>query len=759
MKSILIYIWLLALSGYAYGQEQHVRACLRDAQSGEPIAGAVININQKLLLSDDQGCFFIPVSNENTIELQITHIGYEPVTRFIKLPADQESLNIKLKSSVRLLEEVLISTDQRPSVSQKKFDRETVLKNNPKNIGDIFGDKEGFGIVKRGGYAMEPVFRSFKYEQLNLIFDGGTYITNACPNRMDPASTQISPAEIDRIELVKGPFSVRYGQTMGGLINIITNRPEYVDKFRIAGELEGGYEFNGNGITGRGSLMAVGKKMDLSLQGGGLVFDDYLNGDGEEIPSSFQTYNYAVKVGVNPATNHRVQVNWRQSFGKDIDHVSLPMDSPKDNSSVMSVDYGARNLTRKLSSINAKTYYTFVDHLMTNENRPNFRMTEASSPVTSETFGGRLELGLELGSGSSLFLGTDLRHVAKDGVRNRKVKMMNGMVLDPPREFTDLIWQDSWLYSTGIFGEATIYVNEKWDLVAGIRTDYITSNANNPSPDFAELYGGIEQKSEVNFSMHSSANLSYGKHGLFQVSLGRGQRAADLLERYINHFNVGLDAYEYVGNPDLNSEINNQIDLTLKNGTGNLHWKINVFYSYINNYISAVVDNTLPRKYMPGTEPIYSKRFVNLDQVWQTGFDASLHYQFTTELSVNAGGYYTYAQNIDFDEPLAEIPPLTGTASLHFKKEKYQLEFTGRFVARQERVADSFDEATSPGFSVFNILGSYNVVKNLDLNLAFRNIFNANYFEHLSRPYQNQTENGMLYEPGRSLRIGARLKF
>lgn len=48
------------------------------------------------------------------------------------------------------------------------------------------------GIRKAGNYATDPVLRGFKYEQLNLIVDGAMSSVNACPSRMDPASSQIS---------------------------------------------------------------------------------------------------------------------------------------------------------------------------------------------------------------------------------------------------------------------------------------------------------------------------------------------------------------------------------------------------------------------------------------------------------------------------------------------------------------------------------------------------------------------------------------
>jgi len=759
MKKFLFQLFWIFLPLFSIAQTENIQVSLTDAQTGEKIAGAVIFYNQKYAISDEKGMFSLELNQLQEVDLSINHIGYESFEKTFQIDQLMNDPVISLKSSLFLLEEVLVSGNRRPTVSQSRIDRETVMRSDPKNIGDIFKDKAGFGLIKRGGYAMDPVFRAFKYEQLNLIYDGGVYMSNACPNRMDPASVQISPAEIDRIELVKGPFSVRYGQTMGGLINIITNQPRSVEELEIHGEIEGGYEVNGNGITGRGAISAAGRKMDLSLQGGAIVFDDYQNGDGEVIPSSFQSYNYAAKYGLNLTPNQRLQISWRQSFGKDIKHASLPMDAPKDNSSVISVDYGARNLGKKLISLNAKGYYSYIDHLMTNEDRPNFMMVDARAPVTSTTYGGRLELGLQASPQFLIYVGTDLRTVGKDGVRNRIVKVMNGNPLDPPRAFTDLIWQDSWLYDIGVFAESNILYNEYWDFQVGARLDYVRSGSNNPAPDFESLYGEITPQSEVNFSLNGSINRYFGQNGLIQISLGRGQRAASLLERYINHFNVGMDAYEYVGNPNLKSEVNNQVDFTVKDIHRKLYWRANVFYSYFQDYISAVVDEELPRKFMPGTEPIYAKRFVNIDKSWQTGFDAEIGYNFTKSLSANVGAYYTYAQNIDFDEPLPEIPPFTGLATIKFDKVKYWIEFKGRFVARQDRVSASFNESETPGFNVFDLMAGYIPIQNLNVNLAIRNIFNVNYYEHLSRPFKNQSENSMLFEPGRSVRIGLRYRF
>src|SRR5690554_8190024 len=85
----------------------------------------------------------------------------------------------------------------------------------PKNVAGLFSDINGFSLIKRGNYAMDPTFRGAQYEQLNIQYDGGLKVMHACPNRMDPITSHISPEEIEKIEIIKGPYSVRYGAKIG----------------------------------------------------------------------------------------------------------------------------------------------------------------------------------------------------------------------------------------------------------------------------------------------------------------------------------------------------------------------------------------------------------------------------------------------------------------------------------------------------------------------------------------------------------------
>lgn len=48
---------------------------------------------------------------------------------------------------------------------------------------------------------------------MDIKFDRATKICPACPNRMDPITSHVIPEEIGKIEVVKGPYTVRFGRT------------------------------------------------------------------------------------------------------------------------------------------------------------------------------------------------------------------------------------------------------------------------------------------------------------------------------------------------------------------------------------------------------------------------------------------------------------------------------------------------------------------------------------------------------------------
>ncbi len=662
------------------------------------------------------------------------------------------------------MDEILVTAKASKHLNKSNINGQVIKIENPHDGGAMFKNQVGFSIEKRGNYGMEPVFRGFKYSQLNVQFDGGVHSANACPNRMDPAISQISPEEVEKIELIKGPYNVRYGAAFGGIINVVSKRPSRKNDHLVSGSIDGGYQSNGGNYYSNLFTQVVGKKLDFSLNAGYKDFGNYKSGNGEEIPSSFTRWGYTLKLGANIKDNQRLQVTFRQSQANDVLYAGLPMDGDFDKSSIVSLDYGATNISKLIGHIKFKAYGSFVTHEMSTKRRPSWALTEAVSPVEAQVYGGRLEFGLNTGSKNIIYTGVDFKQIGKQGQRNRLVKIngCTGDTLPQPKEFADKIWQDSKKNDFGFFLENKYQINSSLVWVAAIRANYVSYAINDPAEDFKEQYNGeIQPDSRVAPTITTNLTWYLDNNLNIQWAVAMANRTPDITELFVNHFGIGMDAYEYLGNPNLKSETNYQMDVKVEKHWENITIFGDVFYSYLNNYITAKLDTTIAKKFMPCMPPKGTKVFTNVDKAFMTGFEAGIDIKFLKNFTYSFGAAYTYAQNTTWNEPLSEIPPFTINTYLAYNTHKIDTRLHARIASAQNRVAPSFNESTTPGFTVMDFYIVYSPWRFLDVNFAVTNIFNVNYVEHLSRAYKNQGPNSgsLYYEPGRSFNIGVKFNF
>lgn len=632
----------------------------------------------------------------------------------------------------------------------------------PKNVADLFSEINGFSVVKRGNYAIDPIFRASVYEQLNVMYDGATKAVHACPNRMDPITTHIIPEEISKIEVIKGPYTVRYGATFGGIVNMVTEDYENLEN-GLHGKVSGGYETNGNSFVTMLQLQEVSDKFDIIGNVGYRNFGDYKDGEGNKIPSAFKSTDYGIRLGYNITDNQRLQAHWRQSFGRDVKHAALPMDTEFDDSSILSLDYKIQNIDNTLKSITVKGFYSYVDHLMTNANRPNFPMMFASSPVNSTTIGGKLETHLLLDKKINLFVGVDANHIEREGNRTRTIKMMNGTMLPTPMVRVDKIWQDAYLNDFGLFAEAKYSFSPKTWLTTGMRVDFVDANAKDLEVDFATMYP-VTKTDETNVSGTISLKHKFSRKAILEAAFGRGVRTANMAERFINHFTVGQDSYEYLGNPLLKPEVNNQFEIGLKglidfNENAVFSYETSVYHSIFEDYISAVVDPTIPSNFMP--MPEFTKVFVNIEDASKTGFEVATKLNLYQDYFVKAEVAYVKTKNEDFNESLPLNPPFTSKISLGVNKEKYWANAQYNMVSKQTNIAPSFGETETDGYQILDLKFGIKPLEKFTVGVACLNVFDKNYINHLNFSYRNQANLPMapITEPGRNFTAFVQYKF
>jgi iron complex outermembrane receptor protein len=343
---------------------------------------------------------------------------------------------------------------------------------------------------------------------------------------------------------------------------------------------------------------------------------------------------------------------------------------------------------------------------------------------------------------------------------------MNGNTLPTPKIFDDKVWQDSYITDIGVFTEAKYSLTPKTIFTAGIRYDNVTSEIKDPEADFAEMYN-LEKYTDHNISGTVSVKKIVSDNFILEAAYGRGVRSANMIERYINHFNAGSDSYEYIGNPNLKPEVNNQFEIgfkgeeTLENGFNSFRYETSFYYSYFENYIVGIIDENLTRKFMPTVEPIHPKVFRNLNEAYKTGFEAMAqvdflnNYFFKTELS------YVYAKNKDLSESLPLTPPLTTRLSAGINKDKFWANVQYNLVSKQDEIAPSFGETETDGYQTLDVRLGIRPIKSVTLGIALLNAFDKEYHNHLNFSFNNQAAFGSvpITEPGRNFSAFLQYKF
>ena len=721
-----------------------------------PYAQVVLEGTTIGTITDESGMFQLTDIPAGQYTMKVMYTGYK--TEYVELMLEGNHIENQIIWMVQKpisIEEILVTGNAPLALSANEYPIGE-SGSSPNDVGEYFKTISGANAVKKGGFAMDPVIRGFKQDQLNVQIDGGSRCWGGCPNRMDPPTSHIQSDDLERIEVIKGPFSVRWGQAVGGIVNLVMKRPQMNSTFKLNGKLSGGYESNGGSRKERLTLTGGSENWDFYLGGGEKVFGDHISGgDQIEIPSAFTMRDYSIKLGVNPSIDHRVQLSWRQSFAKDVSYPALPMDASIDDTNILALDYSGRNISKFVSSISAKTYYTDVKHIMDNFDRKNFAMVESETIADAITYGGRFEIGSQFISSGKLFFGNDYYFHSKDGNRTRFVKTNPcNTMMHPNKEFVDGVWQNSSISNYGIFGEYHQIISEKMTINTGIRLDMVKAKIGEPSKQFIEAYGDIGDFDDQNVSFMGTLKYSISPAASSTISYGRGTRSPDITERFINHLPIGKSPHEHFGNPNLKSEINDQIELAFNALVKDQLISINVFYSDLSNYILAKVDSSIKRLYMPCSEPIYTKVFENINSANQYGYEFQIGGKLFNTVDYNASIAYLIGQNEDIDEPLPEISPLTTNLSLRYAPNNINgwFELNSKLVASQNRISTAFGETKTDGYNIVGIAGGF-AFKNVLLRIDVHNLFDTMYYDHLSRNFaKNINESGLpLYEQGRNI--------
>ncbi len=640
-----------------------------------------------------------------------------------------------------------------------------------RDIGGMMRNIPNVNGIRKGGGVLDPVVRGFKYSQLNVQLNNGQKIEGGCPNRMDPATAHVDVDDIRRLEVIKGPFALRYGPNFGGVVNMKTRQPLPRKEFGINVEALMGYESNWNGFKQRLAVDGGNDKVFFSLSGNMKNYGHYKDGEGREVKSAFKRYNYTAELGASFFRDQYLLLSFDRSYGRNVYFPALPMDERTDDTRLLSLDYVARKISEHFTGFSAKLYLSDVSHLMDNKERPFGDTVVAVSDIQARNYGYTVDGSFSFGE-NTLIIGTDYEHILKDGERTKS------RILEPTMPvMTEDLWNEAQIENNGLF---LLYRRAfgSIQLDAALRLDY--NRANSGELKLVKMGNVVYSDKDVessftNFSASIGGNWQVSDAFSLGLSVGRGTRSPDMNERFIILLPIGYDNYDYLGNPKLKPETNHEADLSARlemPGAGVLEGGF--FFAYVTDYITAsLVPESVAKPQTKGVLGV--KQFYNEEHVFLRGFELTYLSPADWKLGLRASAACTRGINPEGtryiiengevtgseevkNDPLPEIPPLEGSVEVYYRffDSRFIPNLKLRMVAPQNDISLAYMEEKTPGFVLLDFNLSYEFNAFLKITGGVANMLDKAYYEHLNRRIIGGK--GELYEPGRSFYINLYFK-
>ncbi|MCC5928281.1 MAG: TonB-dependent receptor [Cyclobacteriaceae bacterium] len=734
---VLMLQWVCTIS---HAQTNLHRIQLKDALTGESVVGAGFTYGGKHGISDTNG--YIEISYREGAELHLSHLSYGQW--HVKETAVKHALELGFilwKEIPKTLLPVTIISIREPGNSTLNIDAHERLSH---DAGAVLNQNPMFSSIRKSAsYGFDPVFRGFKYEQLNIVIDGVQTAIAACPNRMDPPTSQVALNMMENIHIYKGPHALRYGNSFGATINFVPVSPGFSEKQDFFGRASSLYESNGNVLKNELNLGLRNRNYEFNIYGAYAQGSDYKDGEGVKIPANFLRYSLGASLAWKPGQNDMLQLSVNRNIAQNTDFPALPMDLIRDDTWLINAKYDLEFKSRHLKKWSSAAFGSFVDHLMSNALREiSPRMVNAKTPATTEAFGGRTELSFVFNS-SEMYTGLDTRSESASGIREREFLMgpNAGNIL------YDNAWQDSRITKTAVFNEFHLFSGKTRWVMSG-RLELNHARLADPQTEYQQ-HNETENIMQVNPSVSTGVSRELSHNLQMGFWLGRSQRSGSLTERFINYFPVGLDPYEMLGNADLKPEVNHQADLNMSFKTANSYLEVNLFAAYLNDFILGSIDPEITPRF-PSSPGV--RVFGNLDRALLSGFEFSWRQTFTDYLEQNLMLAYTYGKDLVQNEALPEISPMDLRYRLTAKFFNNKLGISGAFrrVIAQNRYNQSFGERRTPGFSLLDFDALYRFNSWLRASAGVNNILNMHYYEHLNRSFAAQRERP-IFAPGRNV--------
>lgn len=606
------------------------------------------------------------------------------------------------------------------------------------SLGEVLGNETGVAKRSFGPGSSRPIIRGFDGDRVLVLQDGAR--SGSVGSQSGDHGEPIDALSAERIEVVKGPGTLLYGSNaIGGVVNVIGHHDgDYQDGFRgfltgvggtadRQGGVSGGLEYGINKFLFRGNLSAQ-RTGDYSTPLG-------------RIPNSASRSNSG-SFGLGYVGN-KAYAHGTYSF--DIRRYGVPFAALFEGDGVPDEIDGLPSVDEDID-IRLRKY--------------NYRIS-----------GGFRELENPFVSGIQYSVDyTDYRH--------KEIEVAEGIdeigtVFDNKTlGYRSLFEQQKFGRLTGRFGvegfSRDYEVNGAEQLITGKVNHDAFSVFGLEELNFERVkfqFGGriennrynpenvdLRDRSFTAFSGGAGINVGLWKGGVFVANYTHSNRAPALEELYNNGPHIGTITFE-IGNPNLERETANGIDLSLRHQSERFNITGDIYYYRINNFVFLAHQDEDGDGQVDIEDGLPVGRYEQENAAYW-GAELSADVTFHKYLGGFASFDMVRAELVDLDMDLPRIPPARARVGLDFRYKGLSVRPEAVFAADQKRVFPL--EKPTAGYGIVNVGGSYTIGGQHSAH-----IFTVNAYNLTDRLYRNHTSfiKELVPEIGRGVRFGYTVRF
>lgn len=696
-------------------QDHEFFGVVKDAETKQPIPYANMSVMKTKYgcVCDKNGRFKVTLS-PGVHDLRFSAVGYRAEIRSIRTTGDTAGIEVLLFArTIELAEEVIIADRELARDIRSLYDQKL------NSIDEVTNKIDGVSMIPRANFASEASIRGMSSGQIATVVDG-MKIFSACVDHMDPVSAYVEVDNLEKLEVSKGAFDLTQSQTIGGTINMITEKPDFGKA--LTAEMETGYESVSRLKRVRSAVNVSGS--DIAVRGtlSYKASEDFYSGQNRRVQGSgYRKTNYKLDISKKAGAEHRFNFSFIGDRAWDIGYPSMLMDARKTHSQIYSIDHKWERSSSVVRSLESKIYVNRIEHWMDDFDRDvtsRSVMKDMYMPMFGETTtAGVTEKILFVQKKQTLsFIG---EYYYLEAFADMTMKSIDENV--SPMYLVNIGRAGIHNVSGALNYDRTITDNLYWKINA--RIDHSNRNLHDET-------GRRLLKGTVNAPLHQtyftsglSSVLEYriGDAHTTSIALAQTERMPTHLENYGFYLYNIQDGFFYMGNPDLRPERTRQIEWRWGGQHSAARYQASLYYNIIHDYMTGVMNET------------EFKTYTNIKRATVAGLEGNVTLNMSHYWSISVSGSYVRGENEDINEPLPFIPPFQGTAALIYEREHLWLGLDSRFAASQKRVANKTTlEDGTKGFTILNIRGSLKWGRHTEWKFGVENIFDTLYHEHLS---------------------------